>query len=76
MTKGSTSQASCKLYDPLGWLSPITVHAMLLTQELWRKQVSWDEPLDNEFNGKWHQIAADIEEAAQTVTPLCPWISV
>ena len=40
VTKQSTLQAPSKLYDLLGWLSPITVCAKLLTQELWRKQVS------------------------------------
>ena len=67
VTKRSTLQASSKLYDPLGWLSPITVRAKLLIQELWRKQVSWDEPLNDDFNSKWCQIATDIEEAAKTV---------
>ena len=69
MTKRNTLQASSKQYDPLGWLSPITVRAKLLIQELWRKQVSWDEPLDDNFNGRWHQIATDIEESAKIVMP-------
>lgn len=28
--------------------------------------MSWDEPLDDEFISKWHQIATDIEDV-QTV---------
>jgi len=34
VTKRSILQASSKQFDPLGWLSPITVCAKLLVQEL------------------------------------------
>ena len=67
VTKRSIVQASSKQYDPLGWLSPITVHAKLLIQELWKQQVGWDDPLDVEFNIRWSQVAADIEEGAKVL---------
>lgn len=67
VTKRNILQASSEQYDPLGWLSPITVRAKLLIQELWKKRVSWDEPLDAVFNSKWCQVATDIEEAAKIV---------
>ena len=51
------------------YIITLTVRAKLLIQELWRKQVSWDEPLYDDFNSKWCQIATDIEEAAKTVMP-------
>ena len=67
VTKRSILQAYSKQYDPLGWLSPITVRAKLLLQELWKQQVGWDEPLDAEFTSRWSQVAADIEEVAGIV---------
>jgi len=67
VTKRSILQASSKQYDPLGWLSPITVRAKLLIQELWKRQVGWDEPLDDEFTSRWSQVAADIEAVAGIV---------
>jgi len=67
VTKRSILQASSKQYDPLGWLSPITVRAKLLIQELWKQQVGWDDPLDDDFNRRWCQVAADIEEGAKTL---------
>ena len=51
VTKRSILQASSKQYDPLGWLSPITVRAKLLIQELWKQQVGWDDPLMNSTLG-------------------------
>ncbi|XP_065920288.1 uncharacterized protein [Dysidea avara] len=63
----SVLQASSKQYDPLGWLSPITVRAKLLMQELWKQQVRWDEPLEDDFIIRWSQVAADIEGVAGMV---------
>ena len=62
--KRSILQASSKQFDPLGWLSPITVRAKLLVQELWEQQVGWDDPLSDDFNSGW-LIAVDIEEGAK-----------
>jgi len=67
VTKQTILQSSSKQYDPLGWLSPITVRAKLLIQELWKQQVGWDEPLDDDFNRRWCQVAVDIEEGAKTL---------
>jgi len=67
VTKRNILQGAAKQYDPLGWLSPIVIRIKLLIQELWRKQVKWDEPLDSDFCNRWSQVAADVEEAASVV---------
>lgn len=36
------------MYDPVGWLSPIIISGKIIMQNLWRKQCSWDENLDND----------------------------
>jgi len=61
VTKCSILQASSKQYDPLRWLSPITVHAKVIILELWKQQVGWDDALDEEFNSRWCLIATDID---------------
>ena len=38
-------QISSKIYDPFGLVSPVTVKAKLLIQELWQNELEWDEPL-------------------------------
>lgn len=69
VTKRNILQGASRLYDPLGWLLPITIRAKLLLQELWKKKVPWDEPLDHDTSHNWSHIATDVEEAAKVVLP-------
>ena len=62
VTKRNILQAAAKQYDPLGWLFPIVIQIKVLIQELWRKQVNWDEPLADDFNNRWFQVAADVDK--------------
>ena len=63
ITKRHVLQISSKIYDPLGLLSPVTVKAKLLMQELWQNELEWDEPLPLELKTKWLNIARDLQEA-------------
>jgi len=64
-------QISLKTYDPLGLLSPVTIRAKLLIQELWQQRLEWDEPLALELGTKWHGIAEDIQETNKITLPRC-----
>lgn len=68
-TKHKVLQASSKVYDPLGLLSPVTIQAKLLIQELWKQHVKWDEPLKKGLCDWWGEITDSIQEAA-TITAL------
>lgn len=43
-----------KLFDPLGWLAPVIIKAKLMIQELWEKQLDWDQPIPEESRIKWN----------------------
>ena len=48
ITKRSFLQNIATLYDPLGFLTPFTVRAKILMQEMWASGCDWDEsPSDN-----------------------------
>lgn len=66
VTKRIVLQISSKTYDPLELLSPVTIKAKLLMQELWQQRLEWDEPLPPELRTKWDSIADDIQEASKT----------
>ena len=47
----------------MGLLSPVTVKAKLLIQELWQKELAWDEPLPLQLKTKWLHIAKHLSDA-------------
>lgn len=51
------------MYDLLGILSPVTIPAKLLMQELWQQSIEWDEPFDQWMRDKWRDIATDLQNA-------------
>ena len=71
VSKRDVLQLSSRIYDPLGHLSPVTVKAKLLIQELWQRKLEWDEPLPADLEAKWNDIARDIQEANKLVLPRC-----
>ena len=61
ISKRDVLQLSSRTYDPLGILSPVTVKAKLLIQDLWQQKLEWDKPLPAELETKWNDIARDIQ---------------
>lgn len=47
-----TSEAA-RIFDPQGWVTPVTIRAKLFIQELWRLGSSWDEPLLLSIQQEW-----------------------
>ena len=60
-------QLASRTSDPLGFISPVTVKAKLLIQELWQRKLDWDQPLPAELKVKWYNIAQVIQEASKLV---------
>jgi hypothetical protein len=63
ITKRHLLQIASKIYDPLGLLSPVTVKAKLLMQELWQNELELYEPPSLKLKTKWLNIAKDLQEA-------------
>ncbi|KAL0860023.1 hypothetical protein ABMA27_010338 [Loxostege sticticalis] len=52
-TKRTLLSDLSKLYDPLGWLSPVTMKAKLIFQQAWTASTDWDEPLPEDIQQEW-----------------------
>lgn len=52
-TKVKLSSDIAKLFDPLGWLSPVTILDKLLLQECWCRKLNWTDKLPNDIIAKW-----------------------
>ncbi|XP_024876474.1 uncharacterized protein LOC112457561, partial [Temnothorax curvispinosus] len=61
-TKRSILSAIAKLFDPLGWVTPVTITAKILMQRLWRLKFEWDDTLPQDILREWkpiyHQLSA------------------
>ena len=69
VTKRDILQASSQIFDPLGWVTPVTVRAKILLQEIWQTKLTWDEPLPDMIKDRWTAILADLRELPNLLTP-------
>ncbi|XP_044758435.1 uncharacterized protein LOC123317501 [Coccinella septempunctata] len=56
VTKRTMLSHIAQLFDPLGLVSPVTIKAKMLLQELWLQKLSWDEPLSPQLTERWCNI--------------------
>ena len=69
VTKTDILQASSQIFDPLGWVTPVTVRAKILLQEVWLSKFTWDEPLPETIKERWTAILADLTEIPNILMP-------
>ena len=56
--KHDVLQSSSQIYNSLGWATSVTINARILLQEVWYKNISWDDPLDSGLHDKMDDILA------------------
>ena len=61
-TKREVLQESSRIFDPIGFATPVTIHSKLLIQRLWQIKIEWDEPLEADLNREWLSIAKDLNQ--------------
>ena len=62
-TKRDVLRESAEVYDPLGFLSPITIRTKIFIQELWERGFDRDEPLPDELQKQWLDISQDLADS-------------
>ncbi|XP_071629536.1 uncharacterized protein [Temnothorax longispinosus] len=66
-TKRSILSFIAKLYDPLGWASPIVISAKILMQELWLRKLEWDTPIPEDLLTRWTDYSTDLSEVLKNL---------
>ena len=56
VTKRQLLSETAKLFDPVGWLSPIVIRFKVLLQKLWVQGFEWDQLVSKEIQNEWKQI--------------------
>ncbi|KAL7286993.1 hypothetical protein TKK_0018791 [Trichogramma kaykai] len=65
VTKRAILSDVARIYDPTGWLAPVTVRAKMLLQNLWLQGHDWEQPMDNTTTELWLDFRRKLE-ALQT----------
>ena len=60
MTKRSLVSDIAKLFDILGWFSPVIVKMKILLQQLWELKLSWDDPVPQHVYDTWLQWRSEL----------------
>ena len=53
LTKSEILKVSSRIYDPLRILSPVTLRAKSLIQQLWKENLTWDKTVPEKFRNVW-----------------------
>ncbi|GFQ64512.1 integrase catalytic domain-containing protein [Trichonephila clavata] len=61
LTKRTLLSTIAKTFDPLGWLSPITIQYKTIMEKLWKQQLQWDERVPTDIKLEWEQLANDVQ---------------
>lgn len=69
VTKRVITSEAARIFDPQGYLAPVTIRAKVCIQELWRKRSAWDEPVPPEMEAKWSQYCAELSAVEQIQIP-------
>ncbi|XP_065356116.1 uncharacterized protein LOC135950508 [Calliphora vicina] len=58
-----------RIFDVLGLLSPVVVSCKILIQEMWKQQIGWDIPLNEQLQNRWLQIEKTLPHINQIEIP-------
>jgi hypothetical protein len=56
VTKRVVLSVISSIFDPTGLLGPVIVRYKIFTQQLWLRQISWDEELPHDLQETWKKL--------------------
>ncbi|XP_028411127.1 uncharacterized protein LOC114533731 [Dendronephthya gigantea] len=68
-TKRNVISVSSKIYDPIGFISPLAINFKLLFQELCMAKGDWDHPLQGTLKCNWQKLVENLREVQPVVIP-------
>ena len=68
-TKRTVLKTTASTYDPLGYLSPVTVYARSVIQKLWTLKLDWDDAIPDEIAEVWVTALSNLLEVKSISLP-------
>ncbi|XP_065355419.1 uncharacterized protein LOC135949893 [Calliphora vicina] len=69
ITKRRVLSDISRIYDPIGWLSPVLIKMKIFMQKLWIKGVNWDQDLPSDLKAEWLQLQNNVENIRDLQIP-------
>ncbi|GJQ79779.1 hypothetical protein Trydic_g19269, partial [Trypoxylus dichotomus] len=69
ITKRQILSHISKVFDPLGLLSPFTVRAKILMQDIWKLEINWDESLPLSIETTWLSYVEEMKDLNNITIP-------
>jgi len=69
VTKRIMLSTIAKIFDPLGFLTPVVVVAKILLQSLWILKIDWDQPLSPRVEEEWTNFAISCQDVPKIEFP-------
>ncbi len=71
LTKKNLLSATSKLFDPLGWLSPIIIRFKILMQQTWVCGLKWDDIVPDDVKSVWNDLQTELPAIQDVKIPRC-----
>lgn len=68
-TKRRILSKIARLYDPNGYLGPITMAGKIIMQQLWKSQLDWDEEVEGKIAQNWKTFNDDLKTIREIAIP-------
>ena len=68
-TKRSLVSIASKVFDPMGLITPFTIRAKMLFQELWQRGLQWQDRLDDDIADQWRSWKSDLSQLSCITIP-------
>ncbi|XP_075158086.1 uncharacterized protein LOC142231359 [Haematobia irritans] len=60
VTKSDVLSDAARLYDPLGWLAPVTITAKATFQKLWLEGIDWKDSVSDSIRREWNKYLGEL----------------
>ncbi|XP_076285541.1 uncharacterized protein LOC143211602 [Lasioglossum baleicum] len=61
-TKRTILSTIARLFDPLGWVTPVIIKAKMLMQQLWAERCGWDDPIPDNLQKEWQEYSTQLPD--------------
>lgn len=70
-TKREMLKVVMSIFDPLGFLVPITIPSKVMIQHAWRAGIEWDQKISPEIEDEWKNWLVCLDNVAKFSVPRC-----